>query len=369
MEKQPRLWFVDNFRALAIVGMIILHAAICYMLYAPEWWYVLDPDRSLVFTSVVLVVDVPLMPAMFFAAGYFALPSLERRGSRGFVREKLVHIGIPWVFGVLVLAPLATYMTFVSRGIEKDYLGFWTGEFWTTWFQQSVYWFLGALLAAFLLLTWAWEASPRLQASRPRVGLPRARWLVLFILATAAGSALFAPGYGLDDWQPFSWLLVLQPARIAFYAGYFALGVYAERRGWFRAGGFRPEVAPWTWGAVLTGIAYLAFRLGGNPTTVTERTVASLLFSTFCFVAVIAGLAITQTYLDRAGRAWRTLSASSYGIYYVHPLILYPLAWLLVGVAVPAALKFVVLVVATLLISLAISALVLRRVPGLRRLF
>jgi hypothetical protein len=53
----------------------------------------------------------------------------------------------------------------------------------------------------------------------------------------------------------------------------------------------------------------------------------------------------------------------------VHPLILYPLAWLLVGVAVPAALKFVVLVVATLLISLAISALVLRRVPGLRRLF
>jgi peptidoglycan/LPS O-acetylase OafA/YrhL len=366
---RQRLWFLDNLRAVVIVLVIVLHASITYMAYAPEWWYVLDPDRSLFFTAVVLLVDVPLMPALFFAAGYFALPSLERRGSRGFVREKLVRLGLPWAFGVVVLAPLVTYMTFVSRGIPTDYLAFWTGDFWGPMFQQSVYWFLGALLAAFLLLTWVYEASPRLQASRPRTEVPRARLFVVFVALTAAGSAFVAPVFGLDDWQPFSWLLVVQPARIAFYAGYFALGVYAERRGWFGPSGFRPAIGPWGWACVLAGLGYLTFRLTGAPTTVPARMLASVLFSAFCLSAVMAGLAIFQGYLDRGGRAWRTLAENSFGIYYVHPLVLYPLAWLLVGVSLPSIAKVTILVVTTLVASLAISAILLRRLPGLRRIF
>ena len=41
----------------------------------------------------------------------------------------------------------------------------------------------------------------------------------------------------------------------------------------------------------------------------------------------------------------------------------------LVGVAIPAVAKLAILVVATLVGSLAVSALVLKRVPGLRRMF
>jgi glucan biosynthesis protein C len=366
---RQRLWFLDNLRAIVIVLVIVLHASITYMAYAPEWWYVLDPDRSLSFTAVVLLVDVPLMPALFFAAGFFALPSLERRGSRGFVREKLVRLGLPWAFGVVVLAPLVTYMIFVSRGIPTDYLAFWTGDFWGPMFQQAVYWFLGVLLASFLVLTWVYEASPRLQASRPRTEVPRTRLFVAFVALTAAGSAIFAPIFGLDDWQPFSWLFVVQPARIAFYAGYFALGVYAERRGWFGPSGFRPEIGPWFWACVLAGLGYLVFRLEGTPTTLPARTLASILFSAFCLSTLMAGLAVFQRYLDRAGRAWRLLAENSFGVYYVHPLILYPLAWLLVGVPIPSIAKASALVVITLVASLAISALLLRRLPGLRRIF
>ena len=42
---------------------------------------------------------------------------------------------------------------------------------------------------------------------------------------------------------------------------------------------------------------------------------------------------------------------------------------MLLGVPVPAVVKFSILVVATLLGSLAVSAVVLKRVPGLRRMF
>ncbi|MEI8333287.1 MAG: acyltransferase family protein [Chloroflexota bacterium] len=366
---KPRLYFLDNLRAFVIVMVIVLHASITYMVYAPEFWYVLDPDRSVVFTMLVLVVDVPLMPIMFFVAGYFALPSLARRGPSGFIREKVVRLAIPWAFAVVFLAPLATYMTYVSRGVPTGYLQFWTTDFWGPMFQQSVYWFLGVLFALFVLLVWAYAASPRLQATVPRVEQPRPRLFVAFIALTAAGSVLASPYFGLDDWKPISVLFVVQPARIAFYAGYFILGIYAERRGWFTATGFRPDLGPWGWGCVLSGIAYLAFRMGGTPVAVPERAVASLLFATFCLAALIAGVALFQRWVNGAGPAWRTLAANSFGIYYVHPLILYPLAWVLVPVSVPAVVKATLLVVVTLAGSLAVSALVLRRLPGLRRVF
>lgn len=369
MSERPRLFYLDNLRAVVILLVVVLHASITYMAYPPGWWYVLDPDKSLLFTSVVLLIDVPLMPILFFVAGYFALPSLERRGPSGFIREKIVRLAIPWVVGVVFLAPLATYMNYVSRHVPTGYLEFWTTDFWGPMFQQSVYWFLGVLFAEFVVLVWVYAASPRLRASTPRVEPPRPRLLVAFIALTAAGSILFSPSYGLDDWLPMWILVVVQPARIAFYVGYFALGIYAERRGWFSVAGFRPDLGPWGWGCVLAGIAYLAFRLAGPLATVPGRAAAAVLFSTFCLTALIAGIGIFQRNVDGAGPAWRTFAANSMGIYYVHPLILYPLAYVFLDVPAASLVKAPILVLVTVAGALTVSALVLKRLPGTRRAF
>lgn len=231
LEERPRLFFLDNLRAIVIVLVILLHASIVYMAYPPTWWYVLDPNQSIFYTWLVLLVDVPIMPALFFVAGYFALPSLQRRGRDGFIGEKTVRLAIPWMLGVIFLAPLETYMTFVSRGTATGYLQFWTVDFWKpSVYQQSVYWFLGVLFAGFVVLACAYAVSPRLRSSTPRVEKPRQREFVAFVALTALGSMLVSPSFSLDDWQPLWLLFVVQPARIAFYVGYFVLGIYAERR-------------------------------------------------------------------------------------------------------------------------------------------
>jgi glucans biosynthesis protein C len=371
MSVRPRLHYLDNLRAFAIILVIVLHAAITYMADPPSWWYVIDPDRSVVFTWLVLAVDVPIMQVLFFVAGYFAVRSLQRRGPQGFIREKVVRLAIPWILGVVLLAPLATYMNYVSRGVPTGYLQFWTSDFWGPMFQQSVYWFLGVLFVAFLVLVYAYLLPARavLQAGQPRVEQPRARLFFWFILLTAGGSILYSPNLGLDGWRSLSYLFVVQPARIAFYVGYFILGIYAERHGWFTEAGFRPRLAPWGAGCVIAGLVYLAFRMAGPDMSLPSQAVESALFSTFCLAALIAGVALFRRWIDGAGLAWRTLAANSFGIYYVHPLVLYPLAYVLVGVAIPAIAKLAILVVATLLGSLAVSVLVLKRVPGLRRMF
>lgn len=368
MDERPRLHFLDNLRAFAIVMVVVLHASITYMLYAPEWWYVLDPNRSLGFTALVLLVDVPTMPALFFLAGFFALPSLERRGLGGFVREKTVRLALPWVFGAVFLAPLAAYMIYVSRNIPTGYLEFWAQDFWGPLFQHGVYWFLGVLFVLLLLLAGLSDVTPRASAAPP-AHRPGPRFFLAFAALTALGSMLVAPRFGVDDWQPMWILLVVQPARIAFYVGYFALGVYAERRGWLRRDGFRPEPGPWGIACLVAGLAYLVLRLAVPPETEGGRIAGALLFSPFCLAAVMFGLALFQRFGDSAAPPWRTLATNSFGIYYVHPLVLYPLAYLLVDVDLPTVGKAAILVVATLAASLAISELVLRRAPGLRRVF
>ncbi len=95
MSDRPRLHFLDNLRAFAIVMVIVLHASITSMAFAPEWWYVVDDRQSHLFTAIVLLLDVPLMPALFFVAGCFAIPALQRRGPGGFVREKTIRIRHP----------------------------------------------------------------------------------------------------------------------------------------------------------------------------------------------------------------------------------------------------------------------------------
>src|SRR5512145_1854502 len=106
---------LDNLRVCVIFLVVLLHAALSYMAYAPEWWYVLDPRRSLFFTGLVLVVDVPIMLIMFFLAGYFTPASLAKRGPQAFLRDKVVRIGLPWLFCSLVLAPPTAYMIYYSR--------------------------------------------------------------------------------------------------------------------------------------------------------------------------------------------------------------------------------------------------------------
>ena len=371
MTARPRLLYLDNLRAFVIGMVIVLHAAITYMTSAPAWWYVIDPDSSAWYTVVVLLVDVPLMPILFFVAGYLATPSLQRRGPQGFIREKTLRLAIPWVLGVVFLAPLATYMTYVSRGVPMGYLEFWTSDFWGPLFQQSVYWFLGVLFVAFLVLVYAYVFPGRVllgAVDRPVVQ-PRPQVFVTFVALTAGGSILALPALGIDDWRSLGHLFVIQPARVAFYAGYFALGVYAERNGWLTPAGYRPGVSRWGLACFVGGAAYLAYRWSVSLLAFEARVITSILFAVVCLAALMTGIAVFMRWVNGAGPVWRALAANSFGIYYVHPLILYPLAYVFVGVGIPSVGKFAILVGVTLVGSLAVSALVLKRAPGLRRMF
>jgi len=245
MPPAKRLYFLDNLRAFVIMLVIVLHASITYMAYAPVWWYVLNPQNSLFFTMLVLLIDVPIMQIMFFISGYFAMPSLQKRGSASFLKDKCIRIGIPWVLGSLLLAPPVAYLTYFSRQVPVGFLEFWRTDFWTKLYQQSVYWYLGILFLFFLLLALVYKWNSCLKASLPR--LTRPSWK-LFVGFTALMTVFFLVinlFYNIDDWSHLWYLFVFQPVRLPLYIGYFFLGIYAQQHDWLSAEGYRPAISTW----------------------------------------------------------------------------------------------------------------------------
>lgn len=364
-----RLHFFDHLRAVIILLVILLHASMTYMAFPPEWWYVIEPDNSLGFTALVLLLDVANMQILFFIAGFFAYPSIEKHGPGLFMREKLLRLGLPWVVGVVFLAPLVTYLIPLSRGIAGSYIEFWTGDFWGQFYQQSVYWFLGILLLLFGVFAAFYNSEPSLQAIPRRPQAPTWRWLAGFWVITTMWYFLVSVVMPADSWMNAVKVFVFQPARLLLYAAYFALGIYADRRGWFRADGYRPPLDSWAGAAFMTTLGYMAVRWYWQDGSFANLVAQAALFNGMCLSVLMASTALFQGYINQPGRVWTSLSRNAYGIYYLHPLILYPLTYIALSIAGSNYLEVAMLVVVTTLIAWAISALVLTRLPGLREIF
>lgn len=368
-DRVGRLHFLDHLRATIILLVILLHASMTYMAFPPEWWYVIEPESSLFLTTLVLALDVPNMQVLFFIAGFFAYASLEKHGPGQFMRQKALRIGLPWVVGVVFLAPLVTYLIPVTRGMDVSYLEFWTGMFWGPFYQQSVYWFLGVLLLLFALLTAFYLGEPKLRnlprESRP----PDAALFVKFWALTTLWYFVVTWVLPADTWSNALRVVVYQPARLLLYGGYFALGILADRRGWLRAGGYQPDLGWWGPAAAISGLTYLGVRLFWVEGGIFFLAAQAALFNAFCLTALMSGMAFFARYVNRPTSAWNSLSRNAYAIYYLHPLVLYPAAYTALSIEAPILLEVVALTAFTALVCWGVSALVLTRLPVLRDIF
>ena len=119
----------------------------------------------------------------------------------------------------------------------------------------------------------------------------------------------------------------------------------------------------------MTGISYLGVQLNWSEGGVLLLAVEAALFNAFCLTALMTGIALFRRVADRPTRARSSLGRNAYAIYYVHPLILYPAAYVLLAVGAPIFLEVIALTVFTTLVAWAIAALFLTRLPGLRSVF
>jgi fucose 4-O-acetylase-like acetyltransferase len=100
------------------------------------------------------------MPVFFFTAGLFVMRSLERRGVKNFVKEKLKTILYPYVLWAILYAVLEPFIT----RFKNTHHPFELKDFLVTLFDGNQGWFLYALFGCLMVavLTRKWPVWARL---------------------------------------------------------------------------------------------------------------------------------------------------------------------------------------------------------------
>ena len=340
--------FFDQTRVLLVCGVALLHAACGYSRLVP-WWHVQGPPSALA-DVLVAVLDVFLMPLLFFIAGVFAPASAARTTAAGFVVKKARRLLWPLCLLTLFYLPAMAWWGARERlGETLGFFAYWKRSLATLGDVRPVLlatvaqgkaaqgalsphllWFLSLLFLFFLgyrFLPGVRKLAARLRL-RPRVLV--AAGLVMAVAATAVNAAIPA-----GAWWQWNAVLLFQPVRLPLYAGFFLLGACLGASDDTLPALARGRAWPLCVAAVVAVAATVALAgrthaPGGAPLTVLAlhagcRTAANLLLVCACLRLGLGR--------QRPLSAWgASLAASSYDIYLLHmPLVVfaqYALAWM-----------------------------------------
>jgi glucan biosynthesis protein C len=380
VQKDPkplgRLAWIDQLRTLAIVLVVNMHACVTYS-HVGSWYVMEGPEPPLVNKVVFLFWQGHLqsffMGILFLLAGYFADGSLRRRGPAGFVRERLVRLGLPTLLYMLAIQPLIVFVINADgdaygslAGVYMRYLV--TGRFLA---GSGPMWFAAALLIFSAALA-GWrslrpESGERHASAAPRP-LAIAAWALLLVGATFLVRTSQPVGRSV---------LNMQLCYFPQYVLAFGAGVAAARGSWLQPLARSRMARRAGWAALVLGPVALACVLvasgvlkgAGTEKLMGGWHLASLGLSAWEQLSGVGlglgALAFCSGKLNVSTALSRWLAERSFGVYLFHAPLLVLLAVALRPVAIDPFFKVSILTGAGLAGSFLVADIA-RRVPGLR---
>ncbi len=336
-----QLRFFSHLRYLMILFVVVFHVSISYSHLVP-WWFVHDVVTDSGFDLLILYFDVFMMPVLFFIAGYFAIPSIERKGAAVFIKDKFKRLGIPFLLGVTFLCPTMPYLKkfmFTAEGMTVgNFLEFWlmyiksAGDFHIgimtsrDSFDHYHLWFISVLLLFFVIFCGLYTVGKKRFFPAPfddeygnGNSMPKLKELMLFGALTSIGYFAVIRFHPDRHWLNIFNIIIFQPGRMVFYVAYFILGAYGYSKKWFLNGNTIRFLPLWIFLCLLSGIGILLTINGA----VTRQSTAIVL--TYSFIRSFLCLSIMAILISFSSRFWNqpskintVLSASSYNVYLFH---------------------------------------------------
>jgi len=352
MRSAERLCFLDNLRTFLIFLVVLFHCGIVYESsgMTASFWIVDDPSTSNLPGLLNLIMDIFVMPTIFFISGFFAPQSLDRKGPWRFARSKFRRLVVPWLIAVTTMIPLYKMIFLISRGLPQ--------ERWTTYFHFS---------NGIFGMNWLWFLPVLFLFNLAFLGLSRLCPSIERISLVPAVAAMFTIGFissvaaSVFDWigwtkTPF---IDFQNERLLPYFLVFILGSVCFRRGVFDTDKRNMKlfiaVNATAWIPInLYVITLLNFLFKPGEYLISEG--ADLLLLWFGFhvsMLMLLYCAVTafKYFVNRQGPLGATLSRLSYGVYIIHIAVMGPIALLLLGIDVPGLVKYPILTAATYVVS------------------
>ena len=381
----PRRHELDWLRAFVVVGLIPFHAAVIFSAAADT--FIKNDQTSQIMALLGAFAGMWGMPLLFLVAGASAYFALNRRTGGEYLTERAKRLLVPFVFATLVLVPVQVY--FVARSIPNaaqaigipihnlDFLASYP-TFFVEYLQGYLY-FLTHFSTTLVIVFWGhlWFI-PRLFAyalctlpifyffKRPRgvrllqalSRLLRHRGAIfLFAIPLVVAetlvrvsqlNALTAHWPLYDDWIAFTAYLLY------FIYGYliFAIGTMPgaiSRDGWVALGLGVVGIVP-------------ALLLTNTPLVNPIRDLVSWLW-------VVAILSLAFQRLGFTNGLLRYLNDAAFPIYVLHMPIVTIIGFYVIGFDLPWALKFALIIIVALALTVGLYELAVRRIGVMRALF
>jgi glucan biosynthesis protein C len=344
-----------------------------------SWYYKegrADEVSAIVLTVHNAVTQSFFMGFLFMISGYFTPGSLDRKGPRRFIKDRLLRLGIPilcydFLIGPLIVIPMIHFSTQQNRGSYIDFLIRYYTSFHVgtgpLWFSESL-----LIFAGFYIL-WRRLSKTPVKAVKTESRMPDKVTIAAFALVLGVISFI------VRIWLPVGWAfgpLNLQFPFFPQYIGLFIIGIIAYRQDWLVC---IPDAMGkfWLFIAIIfvvVGFPVL-FILGGAPDNVPLflggfhwQCFAYALWEQFTGLAIIIALLILfRKWINRQARVSKAMSAGSYTAYIIHAPVVVLVAIALRNIDLYPLLKFALTVLIAVPLCFALGNFI-RQLPLAKRI-
>ena len=287
---------------------------------------------------------------------------LKKKGNNTYLIGRLKRLGIPFLFGAVIIAPLAFYPSFM-KGASIDsspYLStFFTSDGWPV----GPPWFLWVLLTFDLLLVMLVKIKSITFERLSSHLSPFVIYLVT-IISFLPFNMIGSHYYWWTPLGPFD----LQPVRIGLYFTYFLIGAILGTGQQWRQNGWPKGWGYWLPIGFFSFIAYMVLMAEAiSLPEFTQTLLLGITFASSCAGTTLGLLGLFRKIVHKQLAVVDNLVNNAYGIYLIHYAAVIWLQYLLLPVSWPVSLKFLSAFIGGLLISLGITT-VIRKIPAARQI-
>lgn len=403
-ESQTRIIFLDNLRFLVVLCVVLGHAGNAYSgVPFIKWWPVLENNSSILVTSLLSFFDAFTMPLLYYIAGYFALPVIQKHGIASFIKGKLKRLGIPWIVCLLTICPILPLIYHYTRDnlkVKTSYLDLWiilmknAAEFnvgiiasmdklmMNNGFYQRYMWFLSLLILFFIVFSIIYKAkkkwfekSSSFNAEKPTVSSTLKLFikvgLITFICTIFFLSVLFLFGKTNPTvWITLGNIIQFQAIRIVPYVIYFVMGIITYKNKWIERGMFPGHFKTWIISFIVLFLVYIYLTDAFMRSPLRSKTMyiyGFLSLPVYCFFTMaILGFSTSLAirYWNRPRKIDQRFASVSYDIYLSHYIFVILFQLILFTIpGIPAFFKFVIVSGASIFCAYLASEFLIKPFP------
>ncbi|WP_406694139.1 acyltransferase family protein [Singulisphaera sp. Ch08] len=373
---------LEALRVVTTFLVVLYHAALTYVSTPLRltMWVAYDGSGHVAFDAFIYWVNGFAMPVFFLAAGVSAPAACESRGPRVFLNHRVHRLLRPLLFGSLTVLPVFYliwgYGLMATGRCDLSHILSWR---FPPAVRHNLYglghlWFLEYLFLVCALWCGVWTLRRRLsgRSETPRdrdqdeESLPT-RWLssswrpLLFAIPT---TLIFL--VDSDTMLRVDNVIVPNLFRLLHYTFFFAVGgwiskVREPKQRLIPQSGLYLALSL----VLFAGMLPLLLQHAASPLQGPLRVVFCMLAALFSWLTVFGGLGVLLRVVQARGTTMRFLSEASFWIYIIHVPIVVLIQVLLLPLAWPAPIKFLLVsTVAIVLSVLSYESIVRRSVVG-----